>query len=59
MYIIYSLTNKQEKVMVIKQSKAIKNNGAWRILRHDGEVVGAYATKQLAEAAIAKMPWLL
>ena len=40
----------------MKKSKAINQNGAWRILRHDGEVVGAYATKQLAEAALNK-PW--
>lgn len=45
--------------MITKKSKAIKDNGIWRIIRHDGEIVGAYATKQLTEAAIAKMPWLL
>jgi hypothetical protein len=45
--------------MVIKQSKPIKKDGAWRILRHDGEVVGAYMTKELCEQAIATHAWLL
>lgn len=40
----------------MKKSKIITKDGAYRILRHDGEVVGAYATKQIAEAALAK-PW--
>ena len=40
-------------------SQVIKRDGVFRIKRSDGEIVGAYATKQLAEAAIAKMPWLL
>ncbi len=42
----------------MKISKAIKRDGAWRILRHDGVVVGAYATKEMAQAVITKSPWL-
>lgn len=40
----------------MKKSKVIKKDGAWRILRHDGEIVGAYSTKELAETALNK-PW--
>ena len=42
-----------------KQSKPIKEDGIWRILRHDGEIIGAYETKKLAVKAIATQPWIL
>jgi len=41
-----------------KISKAVKGDGYWRILRHDGVLVGYYDTKELAEKNIAKSPWL-
>lgn len=45
--------------MLIKQSKAVKIGTSWRIRRHDGELVGRYGTKALAERAINTSPWLL
>lgn len=45
--------------MIVKQSKPIKVGTSWRIRRHDGELVGWYATKALAERAIATQAWLL
>lgn len=44
---------------MIKISKAIKKDGAWRILRHDGEVVGAFETKALAQRLIDTADYLL
>lgn len=41
-----------------KISKPIKVDGFWRVIRHDGEVVGFYATKQLAQRAIDTQGWL-
>ena len=44
----------------VKQSKPVcLEPGVWRIRRHDGVLVGYYATKALAEHAIARQPWLL
>lgn len=40
-----------------KISKPIKENGTWRILRHDGEIVGWYATKALAQKTIDTKGW--
>ena len=45
--------------MLVKQSKPVKVNGSWRIRRHDGELVGYFSTKALAEKTIATSPWLL
>ena len=42
-----------------KISKPIKSDGSWRIQRHDGELVGWYATKALAQKAIDTSGWLL
>ena len=41
-----------------KQSKPEKADGAWRIRRPDGELVGWYASKELAIKAIATQGWL-
>ena len=43
----------------VKQSRQVKVDGTWRICRYDGELVGYFATKALAEQAIARQPWLL
>jgi hypothetical protein len=44
--------------MKYRTSEPIKNNGCWRILRYDGVIVGAYATKALAQRAIDTQAWL-
>lgn len=44
--------------MIEKKSKPEKVNDAWRIRRHDGELVGWYATKEQAQKAIDKQSWL-
>ena len=36
-----------------------KKNYVWQIRRHDGQLVGHYATKKLAQEVIDKSPWLL
>lgn len=41
-----------------KQSKPIKVGNSWRVLRHDGELVGWYATKELAQHTIDIAPYL-
>ena len=41
-----------------KQSKPVKHEGLWRIMRHDGAIVGAFATKALAQKAIDTSGWL-
>lgn len=41
-----------------KTSKPEKDDNIWRIRRHDGELVGYYATKELAQAAIDRSPYL-
>jgi hypothetical protein len=41
-----------------KQSKPEKVNDMWRIRRHDGELVGYYATKALAQRVIDTSGWL-
>ncbi len=35
-----------------KRSKPVKDGGCWRILRHDGVMVGAFETKALAQRRI-------
>lgn len=40
-----------------KISKPEKHGGSWRIRRHDGELVGWFATKALAEKEINSKPW--
>jgi hypothetical protein len=40
-----------------KKSAPEKVDGTWRIRRHDGELVGFYATKQLAQRAIDTQGW--
>lgn len=42
-----------------KQSKPELSQGSWRIRRHDGELVGWYATKALAQRAIDTAGYLL
>jgi SH3-like domain-containing protein len=37
---------------------AVKVGDAWRIKRADGELVGWFTTKALAERTIVKSPWL-
>lgn len=41
-----------------KASKPEKCDDAWRIRRHDGELVGWYATKELAQREIDRAPYL-
>lgn len=41
-----------------KVSKPVKVEGSWRIERHDGVLVGWYATKVLAEKAIDDSPFI-
>lgn len=41
-----------------KQSKPEKVDGTWRIRRHDGELVGWYATRDLAQKVIDCSGWL-
>lgn len=45
--------------MIVKRSKPEKINTSWRIRRHDGELVGWFSTKALAQKAIDTAPWLL
>ena len=45
--------------MIVKQSLPFKSGDVWRILRHDGVIVGAYATKLLAQRVINQSAWLL
>ena len=40
------------------RSKPERTEGLWRIRRYDGELVGWYETKALAEQAIRKAPYL-
>jgi hypothetical protein len=47
------------KLPSIKKSKPEKVGNSWRIRRHDGELVGWYASKALAQRAIAQSFWLL
>lgn len=42
----------------MKQSRPEKVGDTWRIRRHDGELVGYYATRELAQRAIDIQPWL-
>ena len=49
---------KHQQNQTWKVSKPVKQEGAWRILNHAGQIVGAYATKELAQKAIDKSPWL-
>lgn len=42
----------------IKKSVPIKCDDTWRILRHDGVLVGFYKSRQLALRAIQTQPWL-
>lgn len=41
-----------------KTSRPEQVEDSWRIRRHDGELVGWYATKTLAQKAIDTTPWL-
>ena len=41
----------------LKISKPEKVGSSWRIRRHDGELVGWYATKEQAQRAIDKGGW--
>jgi hypothetical protein len=41
-----------------KKAQPEKVDGAWRIRRADGELVGWYATKALAQRAIDKSGWI-
>jgi len=36
----------------------IKINGIWRVCRYDGDIVGAFSTKSLAQHAIDTQAWL-
>lgn len=45
--------------MYLKRSVPKKVGTSWRILRHDGELVGWYGSKALAQKAIDTSPWLL
>jgi hypothetical protein len=45
--------------MTIKQSKPEKVGTSWRIRRHDGALVLWFMTKEQAQRAIDKSPWLL
>lgn len=40
------------------RSKPENSQGAWRIRRPDGQLVGAYAAKKLAQLALLRSPWL-
>jgi len=42
-----------------KLSKPVKSEGDWRIKRHDGELVGWYETKDLAQKSIDTAGYLL
>ena len=41
-----------------KQSKPEKIDGTWRIRRHDGELIGWYASMALAQRIIDTAPYL-
>lgn len=43
----------------MKTSHPERVGNVWRIRRHDGELVGYYATRELAQRAIDRAPWLL
>ena len=41
-----------------KISKPVKSGGSWRIQRHDGVLIGFYASKELAQKFINKTGYL-
>jgi hypothetical protein len=42
-----------------KKSKPVLVDNIWRIRRHDGELMGYYATKELAQRSIDTSGWIL
>ena len=48
----------REMGMSQKISKPEKVDGFWRIRRHDGELVGFYGSRDLAQRAIDTQGWL-
>ncbi len=42
----------------MKLSKPERVGTCWRVRRHDGELVGWYMTRDLAQKSIDKSPWL-
>ena len=42
----------------MKKAKPVKVSGLWRIRRADGELIGYYATKALAQRAIETQGWI-
>jgi hypothetical protein len=47
-----------QRRIAAKAAKVVKSNGSWRIRRADGELVGHYNSKPLAELRLAEAFYL-